>query len=110
MTVDKYLEKQKSPQKEICQLLRDIILKTFPSIKEEMKWGVPTYAEGKYYFVALKNHVNLGFSIANLSKEELHEFEGSGKTMRVISINSVNEINEDRIVELLKLVWTKQNA
>jgi uncharacterized protein YdhG (YjbR/CyaY superfamily) len=110
MTVDEYLEKQKSPQKEICQLLRDIIFKTFPTIKEEMKWGVPTCAEDKYYFVALKNHVNLGFSIVNLSTEELQEFERSCKTMRVISINSMNEINEDKIVELLKLVWTKQNA
>jgi hypothetical protein len=82
MTVDEYLEKQKSPQKEICQLLRGIIFKTFPIIKEEMKWGVPTYAEGKYYIVAVKNLVNLGFIIANLSTEELQEFEGSGKTMR----------------------------
>ena len=39
--VDDYIEKQKSPQKEICQELRKIILKTFPDIKEEMKLGVP---------------------------------------------------------------------
>ena len=108
MTADEYLEKQKSPQKEICQQLRAIIFRTFPNIKEEMKWGVPTYAAGKYYFVALKDHVNLGFSIANLSTEELQRFEGSGKTMRVLSVSSMNEINEDQIVELLKLVWAKQ--
>jgi hypothetical protein len=104
MKVDDYIEKQKSPQKEICQQLRAIILKTFPSIKEEMKWGVPTYGEGKYYFVSLKDHVNLGFSIANLSKEDQQFFEGSGKTMKVIIIGSLDDIDEDRIVELLKLV------
>jgi hypothetical protein len=47
--------------------LRTIIFRTFPGIKEEMKWGVPSYAEGKYYIVALKTHVNLGFSIKDLS-------------------------------------------
>jgi hypothetical protein len=104
MKVDDYIEKQKSPQKEICQQLRAIILKTFPSIKEEMKWGVPTYGEGKYYFVSLKDHVNLGFSMSNLSKEDQQFFEGSGKTMKVIIIGSLDDIDEDRIVELLKLV------
>ena len=72
--VDEYIETQKSPQKEICIKLRAIIFKTFPDIKEEMKWGVPSYAGGKYYFVALKTHVNLGFSIKGLSKEKLLYF------------------------------------
>jgi len=58
--VNKYTEKQKSPQKEIIQELRKIILETFPDINEEMKLGVPWY-EDKYYIVALKDHVNLGF-------------------------------------------------
>ena len=57
--VSDYIEKQTSPQKEICQRLRRIILQAFPNIKEEMKLGVPWY-EGKYYIVALKKHVNLG--------------------------------------------------
>ncbi|GAI75474.1 unnamed protein product, partial [marine sediment metagenome] len=39
--VSDYIEKQTSPQKEICQRLRRIILQAFPNIKEEMKLGVP---------------------------------------------------------------------
>jgi len=109
MKVEEYLQKQKSPQKEICQQLRETILKTFPGIKEEMRWGVPTYADGKYYIVSLKDHVNLGFSTAGLSKAEIELFEGSGKTMKVVKIHSIDEIVEDQIVELLKLVWIKQN-
>jgi uncharacterized protein YdhG (YjbR/CyaY superfamily) len=90
-----YIVKQKSPQKEICQKLRQIILKTFPDIREEMRYGVPYYND-KYYIVALKDHVNLGFSI-NL-------FEGSGKTMRHLKVNSVEDINEERIKRLLKII------
>lgn len=99
-----YIEKQKSPQKEICTKLRKIILKIFPKVKEEVKWGVPAYYDGKYYFVALKDHVNLGFSIKGLSKEELSLFKGNGKTMRIIEIKSLNDINEKEIIKLLSMV------
>jgi hypothetical protein len=101
--VDDYIEKQKSPQKEICQRLRNIILNTFPNIKEEMKLGVPWY-EGKYYIVALKNYVNLGFSLKGLSSKEVGLFEGGGKTMKHMKFRSLAEIDEGKIVELLKVV------
>ena len=48
-----------------------------------MKLGVPWY-EGKYYIVALKDRVNLGFSLKGLSKEEVSLFKGGGKTMKII--------------------------
>jgi len=101
--VNDYIEKQKSPQKEICQRLKRIILETFPDIKEEMKLGVPWY-EGKYYIVALKDHVNLGFSLKGLSAKEVDFFEGGGKTMKHIKVRSLSEIDEKKIVELLKTV------
>jgi hypothetical protein len=99
-----YIGKQKSPQKEICLQIRGIILRTFPGIEEEMKWGVPTYAKRKFYIVALKDHVNLGFSMEGLSEDDQKRFEGSGKTMKIIKISSIKEINESEIVELLRLV------
>ncbi len=73
--VDTYIKKQKSPKKEICQKLREIILKTIPGINEEIRAGVPCYGHtekylcGKYYIAALKDHVNLGFSLKGLSKK-----------------------------------------
>ncbi|WP_167879527.1 DUF1801 domain-containing protein [Methanococcoides sp. NM1] len=98
-----YIKKQRSPQKEIIEKLRDIILKTYPDIKEEFKMGVPWY-EGKYYLVGLKDHVNIGFSIEGLSEEEKGLFEGTGKTMKHIKVFSLEEINEEDIVKLLKVV------
>ena len=83
--INEYILKQKSPQKEICQILREIIFDTFPSINEEMKYGVP-YFGNKFYIVALKTHVNLGFSIEGLTKEEIGLFDGSGKTTRHVKI------------------------
>jgi len=104
--VEKYIEKQKSPQREICHKLRTIILKTFPDIKEEMKMGVPWY-EGKYYIVALKDHVNLGVSLKGLSKKEIELFEGGGKTMKHIKLYSLKEIDEKKIIKLMKLIKKK---
>ncbi|WP_440952647.1 DUF1801 domain-containing protein [Methanococcoides sp. FTZ1] len=101
--VQEYIKKQRSPQKEIIEKLRNIILKTYPDIKEEFKMGVPWY-EGKYYLVGLKDHVNMGFSIKGLSEEEKGLFDGTGKLMKHIKIFSPEEINKDRIVELLKVV------
>ena len=106
--VSKYIENQKSPQKEICIILRKIVFRALPGIQEEMKWDVPTLGEGKYYIVALEDHVNLGFSMKGLSKEEQKRFQGSGKTMKTVCISSIEEIDENRISELLRLVWEKQ--
>jgi hypothetical protein len=104
--VEKYIEKQKPSQKEIIQQLRSLILKNLPGIKEEFKMGVPWY-EGKFYVVALKDHVNMGFSVKGLSAQEQALFEGKGQLMRHIKFYSLNDINETRLSKLLKLVVEK---
>jgi hypothetical protein len=104
--VDKYIEKQKSPQREIVQRLRSIILKAFPNIKEEFKMGVPWY-EGKFYVVALKDHVNLGFSVKGLSAQEQALFEGKGALMRHLKFYALEDVNEAKVAGLLRLVAEK---
>jgi hypothetical protein len=105
--VEAYIDKQPSPQKEICRALRDLIYHTFPGVKEEMKWGVPAFASGNYYIVALKDHVNLGFTLKGLTKEDEKLFDGGGKTMKHIQVGSLADIDEARIIHLLKLVCRK---
>ncbi|MGZ8937548.1 MAG: DUF1801 domain-containing protein [Halobacteriota archaeon] len=102
--VESYIKKQPSPQREICERLREIILRALPHVREEMKWGVPTYDGGAYYIVALKDHVNLGFSMIGLSGDEVSQFVGSG-TMKHVEIRTVGEIDEAHITRLLQLVW-----
>ncbi|MCW8965535.1 MAG: DUF1801 domain-containing protein [Candidatus Pacearchaeota archaeon] len=101
--VKEYFEKQKSPQKEICTKLHKIIVKTFPKIKDSMKLGVPMY-ENKYYIVALKDHVNLGFSTKGLTKDQIALFDGGGKTTKHIEIKSLKDIDQKKIIKLLKMV------
>jgi len=108
--IDDYIAKQESPQKETCAALRALILKTFPGAKEEMRWGVPAFADGNYYIVALKDHVNLGFTLNGLTKEDEKLFDGGGKTMKHIEVASTDSIDEKKIVTLLKLVGERANG
>jgi len=102
-----YINKQKSPQKEICLKLRKILLKVFPKIREEMKWGAMVYDGGRYYIGVVKYGVNFGFAVSGLSKEEVKRFEGGGKAMRHIKIKALNDINEKKMIEVIRLVAKK---
>lgn len=105
--VNEYIEKQKSPQKEILKKIRDIFQKTLPNVEEKMRWGVPTFAGDKFYIVALKNHVNVGFSISGLNRDEISLFEGTGKTMRHIKIPTLKEVDEKTLVKMIEMVDKK---
>ena len=105
--VAEYIEKQKSPQKEIIQKVRKIFLKTLPSCEEKSAWGAIAFAGGKFYIGAIKDRVHVGFAINGLKKEEIGLFEGSGKTMRHIKIHSLEDIDEKKLVKMIKLVDEK---
>jgi uncharacterized protein YdhG (YjbR/CyaY superfamily) len=105
--VDEYIDKQKSPLKEILQKVREIFHETLPNCEEKMAWGVPTFASGKFYIAAMRNRVHVGFAIAGLSEDEISLFEGSGNTMRHIKIPTLENIDKNRLVKLIKMVNEK---
>ena len=108
--VIEYIKKQKSPQKAILTKLRKIILKTYPKITEGVFAGVPCYGvneKNKYgviYLVGLRDHVNMGFCLKGMSKKDQDLLEGSGKTMRHLKFFTLKDIDEKKIVKLLKAV------
>jgi hypothetical protein len=103
MTVNEYIAKQPSPQKEILEELRKIILESNPGIGEEMKMGVPWYA-GKFYIVALRDHVNMGFSYNKMLEKYQKELEGKGAYMRHRKFRSQDDIDEKLLIELMEAV------
>lgn len=105
--VAEYINKQKSPQKEICLALKKIIFKTLPGVKEEMRWGAIVYEGGKFYIAGVRYGVNLGFAINGLSRKEISLFEGNGKSMRHIKIQTFQEINEETLTKLILMVHKK---
>ena len=105
--VDAYIEKQKSPQKETMQEIRRIFKETLRDSEEKMKWGVVTFASGKFYIAAIKNRVHVGFAISGLSNDEKSLFEGTGKTMKHIKIPTLADIDENKLVNLIEMVEKK---
>lgn len=101
MDIDNYINKQPSPQKEILAQLRKLILKTVPGIVEEIKMGVPWY-EGKFYLVALKDHVNMGFAYNQLLEKYQSQLKGKGKYMRHIKFFSTKDISPKKLIPLIK--------
>jgi hypothetical protein len=57
--------------------------------------------------VALRDHVNIGFSVKGLSEQETALFEGKGKMMRHIKFYSLKDVDKARVVKLLRLVAEK---
>ena len=104
---DEYIEKQKSPQKEILQKVRKIFRETLPNSEEKMAWGVITFASGKFYIAAMKNRVHVGFAVDGLSEDEISLLEGSGKTMKHIKIPTLESVDEIMLVKMIKIVDKK---
>ena len=109
--VDNYTNKLKSPQKEIVEELRKLILKTLPDADEEFKWSQPCYTFG--YIAALKDHVNLGFWFGAKMNDDKKLLEGTGKNLRHIKIRSLKDIKSDYFAKLMnesKKFYKKQPA
>jgi hypothetical protein len=105
--VNAYLDKQKSPQREILQKVEKIFRETLPNCEEKMTWGVVTFASGKFYIAAMKNRVHVGFTITGLSEDEISMFEGNGRTMRHIKIPTLESIDEKTLVKMIEMVDKK---
>ncbi len=108
--VEAYIEKQKSPQKEILQKMNNIFQDTLKNCQEKTAWGAITYAGGKFYLAAIKDRVHVGFSIFGLSDDEVRLFEGTGKTMRHLKIRSLEDIDDKRLKKLIKMVDKKASC
>lgn len=105
--VQDYIDKQEPFQKEIIRKLREIFHKTLPNCKETFAWGVIVLGDDKFYIASIKDRAHIGFAITGLSEDEIKLFEGSGKTMRHLKILSYDDIDENKLISLIKLVDKK---
>lgn len=104
-TVDAYLAKTSGELRLILEKLRDLIRTTAPKATEAIKWGVPTYAEGKtgcYFTVVESGYVNFGFHRGAELPDPKGLLEGTGKGMRHIKLRSVEDIDAPAFRKLIK--------
>lgn len=108
--VDGYVHSQKDPQRKICQKLRQTIVGKFPGVKEGMKWGVPSYGDGMFYFVGLKDHVNFGISLKILPEDKLTLLDWVGKEAGHIEIRKWGAEEKRRVDDILEAVHGKKHG
>lgn len=100
-----YIASLPSPQKEICQSLRELILGNFPQMKEEFKWNYPAYYDnGKRICLAsgFKNHVTLELFYGAHLHDAQGRIAGVGKNTRHIKLKSREEIDAPYFVGLIQ--------
>jgi hypothetical protein len=94
-----------SPQREICQALRELILENFPQMREEYKWKAPAYYyNGKRICIlgGFKEHANIELFYGARLRDSLGLIEGLGKNTRHIKIRSMAEIDGGYFVDLIR--------
>ena len=100
--VTSYIESVDDNLKPVVLKLRKILVEASPNIKEEIKWGVPTYSLNKNIcsIMAHKNHVNLQiFRGADI--KDSHYLDGTGKSMRHLKFKQQGEMNIDVINKII---------
>src|SRR4051812_30838665 len=100
-----YIASLPSPQKEICQTLRELILENFPQMREEFKWNYPAYYyNGKRICITggFKEHANIELFYGAHLRDAQGRIAGAGKNTRHIKIRSLEEIDRDYFVDLLR--------
>jgi hypothetical protein len=94
--VTAYIASLPSPQKEICQALRVLILENFPHMREEFKWNYPAYyAHGKRICLAsgFKEHVTVELFYGAHLQDAQGRIVGLGKNTRHIKLKSLQDID-----------------
>lgn len=100
-----YIAALPSPQKEICQALRALILENFPQMTEEFKWNYPaSYYNGKRICITggFKQHANIELFYGAHLQDAQGRISGMGKNTRHIKLKSLEEIDTDYLVDLIQ--------
>jgi hypothetical protein len=103
--VTEYIAALPSPQREICQALRALILENFPQMREEYKWRAPAYNyDGKRICIlgGFKEHANIELFYGARLQDSQGRIEGLGKNTRHIKIKSIEEIDRRYFVDLIR--------
>ena len=105
--VDEYLQTLDNPLLPEIKKVREIILQASDKIKEEIKWGAPSFAykdNMATFNPRAKKFVNLTFHKGALMNDKTGLLEGDQKEARVARFYSMEDIEQkkDKLVTVVK--------
>lgn len=91
-------------QVQATEELDRLVMETVPEAGRITKWKQPTYEYHGLlcYFKAFKSHVNFGFFRGAELDDPEGLLEGTAESMRHVKLKSLDQINEDALVRLVK--------
>ncbi|HQY20947.1 MAG TPA: DUF1801 domain-containing protein [Ignavibacteria bacterium] len=106
-TVSEFMEKIDADRKKDLTILRKIIKKTVPGIKESMKYGMPTYDVNDKVILAFNSQKNyMSFYADSKSVEKnrdlLKVLNGVSCGKSCIRFTSIDKLPEDVITKIIK--------
>ncbi len=102
--VTRYIDSSSESHREILVALRKLIFSTVPNVSEQFKWSRPVYASDKdfCYIKTTKKHITLGFFEFDKIVTNKNLIEGTGKSMRHIKLNRIEEIEGLQITQMIQ--------
>jgi hypothetical protein len=105
-STESYFAQQPAEKRMLLEKLRALVMKGVPDATASIKWGVPFYqSNGKNLcsIAAFKDHVGINFFASpKVLVDPKKKLEGGGKTMRMLKVRSVSDIDSASILRWLK--------
>ena len=97
--VDSWISEHDPAIRQICEVLRNIILDTGPELRESVKWGNPMYEKNGriFYLSATEQYVTLGFFDGAGLTDPDGRIEGTGKSMRHVKVRALEDVDNERL-------------
>ena len=102
--VEGFIAGLEPPVKDLMKELRTLVRKAAPKLSEALKWGQPVYSGEKnlMYLGKAKAHASLGFFMGAKMSDPDDLLEGSGNTLRHVTIRSKKDINKRKLSALIR--------
>lgn len=103
--VTEYIQNAPEEQRFILDQLRALIHKAVSEVDEDVKWGIPVFTKTKIftYLRSTKKHVALGIYNIEKINDENGILQGTGKQMKHLKFETSEDIDEQLIIEWLKI-------
>lgn len=104
---DEWRDDQSSSNQVIIDGLHSLIKNVAPHFETTVKWGQGSFVNGntpRIFLHTEPDYVQLGFYNGSALKDTHRLLEGKGKFVRHVKVYNVEEIDKEKLTELIKQV------
>jgi hypothetical protein len=102
--VEPWFKKLHPEPRAIAEKLHQLVMSAEPSLRAELKWGMPCYSKNSMVCALMKAkaHVSIFFHRGKLLADPKKLLSGSGKTVRSMRLTTVKDIPAAAVRKFVK--------